>query len=381
MHTDSRSEAPLAPGWTLAELLSTWRFWGVCLAVVLLNMGNVGFGSIASSLAAEHDLSLRNLSHYYYPSMDGAWLGAFLAMIAARRFPRALLVTLALLCGAALTLLIVDDGASTSMIFRLCGLTQGMARTAAVILAASILAGARSERGDFAVAFGLMVVLSHAPGSLAGLPAGYAAGRWSLSIAVTGCIVLLACAAISAWTVGRSLFGCAARPRRQRTLPVRHRSPVALAATGLLIQFVSVAAAALVLYHHATSPWDDDRALQTGILCVVALAVLGGVIYAIYWCYRIHGEVASIEPSRRLFNARAAVCVALFVPFGFSIVLMTLVDVLNERAARATSVRRLGAARVALVSCVLPSVAMGMIQRAVNEASVAVADNASITSS
>jgi hypothetical protein len=94
---------------------------------------------------------------------------------------------------------------------------------------------------------------------------------------------------------------------------------------------------------------------------------LAALIYFAYWIYRIHGELAGAEPSQRLLTPLAAMFIAVLVPLGLPIIIMTLGDLLNGRADNKGEGRVVSIAWLAVWSLILPPVAIAMIQNAAND--------------
>ncbi|CDZ64304.1 hypothetical protein [Neorhizobium galegae] len=105
-------------------------------------------------------------------------------------------------------------------------------------------------------------------------------------------------------------------------------------------------------------------------MLLVSILVLGiciaAFIYLAYWVYRIHGEMAGPEPSQRLLTPLAAMFIAILVPLGLPILVMTLGDLLNDRARSRGEGRLVSIAWLAVWSLILPPVAIALIQSAAN---------------
>jgi hypothetical protein len=99
------------------------------------------------------------------------------------------------------------------------------------------------------------------------------------------------------------------------------------------------------------------------LLFSVAVAAL---VYMAVWVYRIHGELAGAAPSQRLLTPLAAVPVAFLVPLGLSVLLLTLADLLNDRARDIGNRRAISTGWLAVWSVLLPPIAIAMIQSAAN---------------
>ena len=135
---------------------------------------------------------------------------------------------------------------------------------------------------------------------------------------------------------------------------------------------IAIVAIACIVIPHYLYPGSviSLRSFDSGaisLLAVLGIVVLFSLIYFAYWIYHIHGELAGTAASQRLLTPLAALLIALFVPMALPILLMTLGDLLNDRARAKGTGRALSITWLMIFCFLLPPVAMSMIQRAANK--------------
>jgi len=319
--THESSSQPAA--WTWADQVSSWRFWGLLLAYVLLVpladaalfqsfpfwRENVGLGPAEYSAM----LSTRHVASAF---------GLCLAWVAVRWRPGVALVLLAVLKVLGLALLFfvsLGSFGTRSAGAVLVGLSTG----ALVLAVPALIAGGRRGAEAFVVSFGIVSTM----GLIVGLLASYAVGTsvrawgpwWVAYIAAIAAIL----GTIVASTVGSALFAGPPPERGYSFAPVA-RGPVAAALLSLV------------------------------------------PFYGLYWLYRTHGEVAAVAPSRGLLSPRAALWGSIFVPFLALVSMASLVDALNAKRQALGRPRVRSPVAVFLCALFVAPVAVGLVQSGIN---------------
>jgi hypothetical protein len=319
--TNESGTAP--PAWTWADQVSSWRFWGLLLAYVLLVpltdaalLQSFAFWrEIAALGGAEYGtmLSTRHVASAF---------GLCLAWVAVRWRPGVSLVLLAALkvCGLAL-LFFVNLGSFET---RFTGsVLVGLSTGALALAVPALIAGGRRGAEAFVVSFGIVSVFGVIVGLIASVAVGasvHAWGPWWVAyIASIAAIV----GTLVASTVGSALFA-GPPPERGYTLTPVARGPVA-----------------------------------TALLCLVPL-------YVLYWLYRSHGEVAAVAPSRGLLSPRAAMLGAIIVPFLGLFAIASLADALNARCRDLGRPRSRSPVTVFLWALFFAPVAVALVQSGIN---------------
>jgi hypothetical protein len=252
-----------------------------------------------------------------------------------------------------------------SMLF--CGLALGMISPALLVTAGALLVSGRPAKADLAAAFGPFVMLPLIAGQLI---------EWLLAWegAVNALIYLAPLfLGLAALMLLLSPWLDAGSPPRARHAPLTHRtrSAWAVALLGMLPIAAIVAGVAVLLpaLIYARFRWDSLNSSFFAVALITAAVFLIGIAYVMRWSYRIHGELAAMQPTQRLLKPGASVWVGLFAPLGFPISLMMLWLVLDERARQQGGK---GVSAWAVVwAIVLPPAAMGMLQSASNQAGMA----------
>jgi hypothetical protein len=83
--------------------------------------------------------------------------------------------------------------------------------------------------------------------------------------------------------------------------------------------------------------------------------------------YCIHGELAGAAPSQQLLTPLAGMLIAIMVPLGLPILVLTLGDLINDRARDKGQGQLLSIAWLAICSFFIPPIAIAMIQNAANK--------------
>lgn len=319
--TNESTAQPLALTW--ADQISSWRFWGLLIAYVLL----VPLPDAALFQSFPFWSQIAQLRPVEYGSMlstrhVATAFGLLLAWPALRWRPRVSLVLLAALkvCGLAL-LFFVNLGSFGT---RFTGsLLIGLSTGAIALVVPALLAGGRRGAEAFVVSFGIVSTFGVIVGVMANMAVGATFSGWGpWAVAYIAAFAALIGMLVAA-TVESALFSGPPPPRGYTLAPVA-RSPV-----------------------------------LTALLCLVPL-------YGHYWLYRVHGEVAALAPSRGLLSPRAAVWAASFVPFVVLVALASLADALNTQSQALGQPRVRSPVAVFLWALFFAPVAVGLIQAGAN---------------
>lgn len=322
-----------AEGWTWADQVSSWRFWGLLLAYVLLVP--LADGALFQSFPFWRENA--GLGPAEYSTMlttrhVASAFGLCLAWVAVRWRPGVALVLLALLKVLGLALLFFVSLGSFGT--RIAGsVLIGLATGAIVLAVPALIAGGRRGAEAFVVSFGFVSVI----GVIVGLLASYAVsasvrawGPWWVAYIAAIAVIL---GTVVASTLGSALFA-GPPPARGRSLAPVARGPVAAALLSLV------------------------------------------PFYGLYWFYRAHGEVAAVAPSRGLLSPRAAVWGSIFVPFLALVAMASLVDALNAKCQALGRPRVRSPVAVFLCTLFVAPVAVGLVQAGLNAVSSAQPDRA-----
>ncbi|MDE8759519.1 MULTISPECIES: hypothetical protein [Rhizobium] len=363
--------------WTLADFLSTYRYWAVFLSSLLIAVGGQGLSTVFPVIAQMTGSSAQTIGIFYFGSTLGWVVGAFLAFIVAARHGRSALISPILVCAVVAVAVLPAPNLWGSPSFLLFfGLVLGAVRAVFPLASAIFLVGGRPGKIDFGCALTLMsttiLISAFAPVGASWL---YELDLGAVPVvsAFLGCLLL---AVILLVPAGNLAFDDAPRPRHKPLAP-RQRSPLLVAV--ILITppiLILLAAIGFRLFQANDVGVGDSPIALLSVLLVFAIA-LAAFIYLAYWVYRIHGELAGAAPSQRLLTPLAAVLIAILVPLGLPVLLMTLGDLLNERACDRGEGNAVSIAWLGIWSFILPPVAIAMIQNAANDSYVIGADKAS----
>ncbi|MGE7367670.1 hypothetical protein ACQKKX_01175 [Neorhizobium sp. NPDC001467] len=357
-----------APGpvqWTLADFLGTYRYWALFAAWLFVSVGAQGFGAVIPAISSMAGLSVASTSLYYSGTGVG-WIGAaFIAFVVAGRSGRAALIVPLAVCAILLAAFaFLQPLSQTAPFLFLLGLSIGTVQALFPLATAVFLVGGRPGRIDFACAMALLsgaVLLSFLGPILVSLLYDDQ-GVTTVVAAVFICMVM---AILAIAPAKRLAFEDVPRPRHHPLSP-RQRSPMLLACVLLSAPVLWMVAAIGTDFFRAHIFADGPSPVVLFLSLALVIITFGALIYLLYWVYRIHGELAGAQASQRLVSPLAALLVALFVPLGLPVLLMTLGELLNDRAREKGRPRLLSIGWLATWCLLLPPVAMALIQHAVN---------------
>jgi len=311
------------PSWTWADLVSTYRFWGLLLFFVFSGLASNSLSIFTPMLRQQYGFSYHQMGLLFWTRIYAVPLAFWLAWAAIRSKPLPVLLTVGGLEVLAAALMGVGwpEGhqlAALSVKFGSIFLADAVIQ----LVAPAVIAGAMGGGEMFFVAFGTMFLFRQFLAWVNPILYGAVASRigWTVPLAAEALVGLICLAPV------RHVLFTPAPPPRGRALEPVHRGPIITAILSTLVPF-----------------------------------------YFLYWSYRAHGEAAHLEPSRRLLSPRAGAWAFFGVPG--PIILATLADHFNQRAAAwgMSRVRRVWG--VVLWGIFLMPVAIGLLQDALNRLS------------
>ena len=322
---DSTTAAENKPAWTWADLLSTYRFWGLSLFYLLAGAGmRFLLSSAAYYLMRQYNLRPTDYSGFYSMSLVCVPLGFYLAWVAIRSRPLDTLLfagCLQILAVGALMVFAVNPsrGSGVVPIFGLLFFFLYLGGVVVQLVVPALIAGALGSSQGFFVAFGAVYLTERISYWLPVLSFALTKSPAGPMYVLAGVLLL---GVICLLPVKQALF-TEGPPARGRALEPKYRGPVAVAFLSLV------------------------------------------PFWVLYWVYRAYGEAAYLRPSRGLLSPRGAAWIWL-VPLMGPILLMTLADHLDQRAASwgVPPGRRVWA--IFAWSVFFPPVAIGMLQGGLN---------------
>ncbi|OWV70456.1 hypothetical protein ATY77_16970 [Rhizobium sp. R634] len=352
--------------WTLADFLDTYRYWALFLASLLAGLGGEGLNTVLPLISRETGSSHQTIAIFYLGSNAGWIIGAFLAFVVASRQGRPALIVPLVVCALVAVSVVAAPSLWASPVFLfLFGLSFGTVRAVFPLAIAIFLVGGRPGKVDFGCALTLMsatiLTAAFAPIGTSWL---YQGDQGGLPV-ILGFLACLVIAVILLLPARRLSFDDMPR-QRHRPLTPQKRSPLMVAA----ILTTPLALIILLSLIYGFQGGDMEASGYFEITLIFALLVLvvaiAAFIYLAYWCYRIHGELAGSAPSQRLLTPLTAMLIAILVPLGLPILLMTLGDLLNDRGRESGQGRLISIAWLALWSFLFPPVAIALVQNAAN---------------
>ncbi|MBE1506609.1 hypothetical protein [Rhizobium viscosum] len=365
--TDNFSQPARRAEWTLADFLSTYRYWALFFSSLLLAFGGQGLSTVFPLMSSESGSSVQTVAIFYLGSNAGWVIGAFLAFVVASRHGRPALIAPLVACALVTSIFILAPALWDAPVFLFFfGLPIGAARAVFPLAIAIFLVGGRPGRIDFGCALTLIsttiLTSTFAPVAASWLYQAFPGGL-AVAIGFLACLVL----AILLLLPARSLAFDDRPSERHRPIAPQKRSPlwvaVILAAPLVLIVLLSLGVYGFQGENTGASIYSEVALLLAFAVLAIALAAF---LYFAWWCYRIHGELAGAAPSQRLLTPIAGVLIAILVPLGLPVLLLTLADLLNDRGRESGKGRLVSIAWLAFWSFLFPPVAIALVQDAAN---------------
>lgn len=321
---NAQPQSQTHPGWTWADQISTYRFWGLLLFYLF---STTSLGILFSFLpvlyqAGRADRSAIILAESFIGV--GGLFGFYLGWATARYQSKMMLVVsgVLLLVGG---YLVTVPGLVTPLGMA-GGFLIGISAGGIALAIPSIVAGGLGGTPAFATAFGYMFLLTriqevNIPMQMGMVINDYGPDptirNFSTIFMILGILLLL--------PVKSSLFQ-GAPPERGYALEPTRRGPL-----GAAILF-----------------------------CLP--------FYGLYWLYRAHGEITRLAPSRALLSPRGSVLAGIFAPLLLPVMMTSLVEALNRRAADSGQAAYRPSWVIFLSSLLFFPIAVGLLQSALNRA-------------
>ncbi|AHG49889.1 hypothetical protein RLEG12_03095 (plasmid) [Rhizobium leguminosarum bv. trifolii CB782] len=356
--------------WTLADFLSTYRYWALFLSSLLLAIGGQGLSTVLPMISRMMGSSAQTIGIFYFGSTLGWGVGAFLAFVVASRRARSALIYPLVICAVvAFSFLPAPALWGSPAFLFLFGLALGTVRAVFPLAIAILLVSGRPGKIDFGCALALMsttILISAVAPIGASWLTEFDPGGLPVVLGFLACLLL---AVILLLPAGHLTFDEPPRPRH-RPLTPRRRSPL-LVAVILSIPPILGFLMGLGIYLFQANGFD---VISSSVTLLPALLVLGIAvavfIYFAFWVYRIHGELAGAAQSQRLVTPLAAMLIAILVPLGLAVLVMTLGDLLNDRSRNADQSPLVSIVWLGIWSIIFPPIAIAMIQNAANDSHV-----------
>lgn len=325
MSTEAKEQTP---PWTWADQLSSWRFWGLLIAYILIIPVSNAAMSLSFTFLMDHDgIASAKIGNMGMVRWGAAAYGFCLAWLIVRWRPAAGLAIMAFLTAIGLTLSFIP--VTMALWVRYAGwVAIGISTGTFALVVPAVVAGGKGGAEAFLVSFGAISSL------------GVALGMATFA-----------------------LFGAWVNARGMQHLVYVAVIPVTIGAIILLTLKAELFSGPPPVRGYGLSPKRRDP-VSVALLFLVPF-------YGLYWMYRAHGEVAATAPSRALLSPRAALFGILFVPFLYLVAMASLVDALNARRKEIGQPRVHSPVAIFVWALFLPLVAAAKIQSDLNTLRVA----------
>lgn len=324
--------SPMSFQWTWADQLSTYRFWGLAGFYVSVVTSRLFF-TLISSRHFQNVIGLGDSDIVLLMRLTAlsTLFGFWVAWVAVQW--RTKLVLLGMASLEVVGFLLLARAEQVPVVW--CGsVLVGLASGAVLVAVPAILAGGRGGSEAFVVAFGLVFTFDALMRTV-----GPLCISWVVELVV-------------------ELSG---------TTRLAFALPVGLAGLGLLF-LVPVRPALFNEPPPARGASLEPQERSPFVVALLCFVPVFGVIYMLYWIYRVHGEVAWLSPGRGILSPLAALLVFLFVPLMPVLVLTTLVLELNRRGAERSARAYASPVAVFVLALFFWPIAMAIIQAAMNTA-------------
>ncbi|THV25446.1 hypothetical protein [Peteryoungia ipomoeae] len=348
--------------WLLADILMSYRFWSLLISTVLVHAGFQSFAVTLPTLVMMQQGDVSLVGVHYAASYLGILPGAAFAMVTAGRLAgRGALVLVGLSLVAAICRVALPPTVPAIVTLVPLAIAQSAAQTGLLIQFAVLVHDGKSPIRDFAAAFSL-IVASIIAARLA--PTVVSLGIQWVPTPDFPAWVLVACLSLAfllLLTGGRLIFGTVPYRRPRQMMP-RRRSVLLVFFSLLLPATVLVASLGRLI----VLPFRDNPV--EALAAAAILSFLLGLFALAHWLYRVHGELAGMQPARRLIHPLAAAIIGTCVPLGLPILMMMLADLLSDRAKERGDRRRVSAGWAVFWAMLLPPIAAARIQAGINRA-------------
>jgi hypothetical protein len=314
---------PITSTWTWADMISSWRYWGLLIVyVVMVGLAGPTYALTSFYLQSSLGLSATEYGGILSLSQLGTALGFCLAWPAIKGRTRIWLIAFVAIKVAGLTLLLHSSVPVAAR--AIGGALVGLSIGSTLLTVPAVLGQARSGAESFVVTFGAISTIGIIVSTISSVLAIRlidTSNPQQISLFISLCAMVSVIALLS---LDGKLFTTQPPQRGYALTPV------------------------------------ERRPFEVALLFLVPF-------YGLYWIYRIHGEVASTRPSRTLLSPRGALFTAMFVPFLMLVITASLIEILNEDRTNLGKPQFQSPVKIFVWTLLFPPAAAAMIQSAFNQ--------------
>jgi len=312
-------------GWTWADQISTYRFWGL-LWFYLFSAMSLGILTVFLPVSFRAGTAERQSALAITSIGVGGLFGFYLGWAIARYQSKLMLVVAGALQLGGMILVTAPSLVSVPATGIAGGFLTGLGAGGITLAIPSIVAGGLGGAPAFATAFGYMYLLAHIQ-------------QFNIPV----------------W-IGMDIDSYGPDP----TIRI-------YTFTTLFLGILLLLPVKPILFQEA--PAERGYALEPTQREPLGVAILCFIpFYGLYWLYRVHGEITQLAPSRTILSPRGAVLAGLFAPLLLPVMLTSLMDALNQRAIDTGKATYRPSWTVFLSSLVFFPIAVALLQTALNKA-------------
>lgn len=317
----------IEPGWTWADQISTYRFWGLFFFYILAGASSTAISSFMFLKFTQENIPLSMAGGIFSGMAIAGLAGLGVSFLAIRWKTKLVLVATGVTLFLGSALLLLPSGREGIGLIIPGAILFGLANGVLWILIPALMAGGRGGAEAFVVVVGLMFFLNRIESLMVNTQLGSMVDQLGFSVITIVVLIWNFLGLILLLPVNPAFF-TGPPPERNKPLPPVRRDP-----------------------------W------VSGLLFLVPF-------YWLYWTYRAHGEVCQMTASRKILTPRAAVVGSIFLPYIiFAFELTSLTDALNDQAmiSSGTGLSQ-SPLLIFLLGIFLPPVGVGKVQAQMNRA-------------
>ncbi|GAA5103845.1 hypothetical protein GCM10023211_00670 [Orbus sasakiae] len=309
--------------WTWADLISSYRFWGLIIFIFFLNLINVTFSYIAPFLVSEYGYPYYHIGYLVSFRSVGLFLAIIPAWVASRtKSYYALYVFSAI---AILSLLGISLFSDNLFIMSICLFCIALSTGASTLFIAANIAKATNSIEFFVLAFGLLSTVTWMSNFIAPVEMALLVDSLGYKIVFIINIFIVIAGVLFLLPIKKTLFTENPSLRHVESFGKTYHEPVVTFLLATIIPF-----------------------------------------YLIFWFVRAYRDIRYYSQSAKLMTPFGAGWSALLVPFAMPVMLIVLNDVINEKKG---AIRKTNWGLI-LISLFLLPIGVAVVQNKLNELSL-----------
>jgi hypothetical protein len=308
--------------WSWADIISSYRFWGIALFYILFGVSNAAYAMCSLFINTHLGYDWKLVGIGYTIQGISSCFGIYLAWFSTRTKHHALYLYGILLIIGMFLICFTQNIIAIPIGMGLFGLATG----ATLLTVPSIISGSRGGAEVFVLSFGTIFVIYQIFYMASNNALGHffdESGNFTIAFFLAT-IIPITLGMLLLLPVNSKLFS-ENPPLKNDSFPPKPRDPFGVAILSLIVPF-----------------------------------------YSIYWAYRIHGEAKHLSKTSKLLSPKASAVLLFLIPFLVPIIVVTLNDCLNITKSQISTIAK-RPTWVVIVWCIICyPVSFAIIQSDVN---------------